>query len=213
MLARALPALLLLAPLAAAGTLHVPADFGTLQDAADAAATGDTIVVHKGSYAESVAVTGKTGLLIRGAGQPVIDATGLDIGLTLDGCSDVEVRGLRFAGATDQSLWVKNSSTVQVHHCRVDVPLAAGSAGIRLSATTDVEVHHCDVAGALLAGILVETSTGAHVHHNDVIGMKSGGWPEAAVRVGDSDHVTVEHNTLSFVISGVRFFSDSAPGV
>src|SRR5262245_25818126 len=93
MVVRALSCLLLLAPLAAAGTLHVPQDFATIQAAVDASVAGDTVVVHKGVYAEAVIVSSKSGLIIKGAGKPLIDATGFDIGLALDGCSDVEVRG------------------------------------------------------------------------------------------------------------------------
>jgi parallel beta-helix repeat protein len=212
MLRRALPFLLALAPLAAADTLHVPKDFATIQAAVDASANGDTIVVHKGVYAEAVVVTGKIGLLIRGAGKAVIDATGLDVGLTLADCANVEVRGLQVDNADERNIAVTDSASIELHHCEVNVANLSGSTGIYLGATGDARVHHCHVTGALLAGIFVDSSFAVQVDHNVVLGMKSGGWPEAAVRTADSTEVTIELNTLSFVISGVRCFSDALDG-
>jgi parallel beta-helix repeat protein len=185
MVVRALPALLLLAPLAAADTLHVPQDFATIQAAVDASADGDTIVVHKGTYSEAVVVTGKTGLLISGSGKPLIDGTGSEDALTLVGCSNVEVRGLRLTGGSVSDLHVTDSQ--------------------------QLELHHCTIGEAAQIAIFIEGSSEVQVHHNTLVGAGAG-WPEAGVRAGDSDHVTVEHNTISFFIDGVRFFSDSAPG-
>jgi parallel beta-helix repeat protein len=211
MLGRTLPFLLALAPLAAADTLHVPKDFATIQAAVDACAEGDTIVVHKGVYAEAVLVNGKFDLLIRGAGKPVIDATGLDVGLALAGCTSVEVRGLQVDNADERNIEVTDSAGIDLNHCEVNVKNVAGSTGIYLGTTGSAIVHHCHVQGAVLAGIFVDNSYGVQVDHNVVLGMKSGGWPEAAVRTADATSVFIEHNTLSFVISGVRCFSD-APG-
>ena len=212
MLRRALPFLLALAPLAAADTLHVPKDFATIQAAVDASAYGDTIVVHKGVYAEAVVVTGKIGLLIRGSGKPVIDATGLDVGLTLADCAAIEVRGLQVDNADERNIAVTDSASIELHHCEVNVANLSGSTGIYLGATGDARVHHCHVTGALLAGIFVDSSFAVQVDHNVVLGMKSGGWPEAAVRTADATEVTIEHNTLSWVISGVRCFSEAPEG-
>ncbi|HEX5010080.1 MAG TPA: right-handed parallel beta-helix repeat-containing protein [Planctomycetota bacterium] len=208
---RILSALLLLAPLAAAGTLHVPQDFATIQAAVDASVDSDTIVVHKGTYAEGVIVSSKSGLLIKGVGKPRIDATGFDIGLALDGCADVEVRGLQVDGADQRNVAVSDSSDIELHHLELNVKNVASSTGLYLATTTGARVHHCHVNGALLAGIFVDTSSAVQLDHNVVFGMASGGWPEAAVRTADAMDVTIEHNTLSFVISGVRCFSD-APG-
>jgi pectin methylesterase-like acyl-CoA thioesterase len=67
---RALPlALALTLPLAAsAATLRVPADHATIQAAVDAAVAGDVILIAKGSYAEAVAIDGKSQFTLRGKG-------------------------------------------------------------------------------------------------------------------------------------------------
>jgi parallel beta-helix repeat protein len=50
------------APAALAETISVPQDFGTIQEAVDAASSGDTILVAKGIYQEHVVVAGKDNL-------------------------------------------------------------------------------------------------------------------------------------------------------
>src|SRR5205085_7309999 len=48
---------LLCARVGAATTIHVPADAGTIQDAINATAVGDTVVVSPGTYVERIAIT------------------------------------------------------------------------------------------------------------------------------------------------------------
>ncbi|MBK6938936.1 MAG: right-handed parallel beta-helix repeat-containing protein [Planctomycetes bacterium] len=68
-----LAAFVLLTSVASASTLRVPKDFPTIQDAVDAAVSGDTIRVAKGTYFENVVVpVGKNDLTIRGSGPATI---------------------------------------------------------------------------------------------------------------------------------------------
>ena len=50
----------------ARSVLHVPKDFATIQEAVDAAGSGDIIQVARGTYAEPVVIDGKTGLRLYG---------------------------------------------------------------------------------------------------------------------------------------------------
>ncbi len=108
MLLRSKPVLLAIClsiPSAAfAATLRVPdAPHGilTIQDALDAAAANDTILIDPGIYRGSFRVTNKSGLRIRGAvpGKVVIDArdsalAAVGPGLVLDHCDDAQVESL-----------------------------------------------------------------------------------------------------------------------
>jgi parallel beta-helix repeat protein len=61
-------------------------DYTRIQDAINAAATGDTILARSGTYLENVNVNKQ--LTLQGVGAPVVDAGGLGRAITLntDGC-------------------------------------------------------------------------------------------------------------------------------
>lgn len=88
---------------AAAGLLRVPQDHPTIQAAVEASLPGDEIRIARGTYAEAVTLSGKTGLLIRGRGA-VLDPGGGALALTLVGCSDVVIEGLHLRNTPDWPL-------------------------------------------------------------------------------------------------------------
>ena len=80
----------------------VPVDFDTIQEAIDAAADGDTIIVSDGIYTETITISGKS-LVISGAGmdQTIISGQGLmQTVITIEGdlASSTEIRDLAIAG-------------------------------------------------------------------------------------------------------------------
>jgi len=79
----AVPLLLGLAtlPVAAATTIHVPADKPTIQAAIDGAANGDAVLVSDGTYMENIDFKGKaiTVKSVNGPTATIIDGGGLDI--------------------------------------------------------------------------------------------------------------------------------------
>ena len=113
--------LLLLPSLVGAATLRVPADFPLIQSAIGAAATGDSILVGPGSYAENLVVTGKSVTLIGTAGA---DAT------IVDGGRDGRV--LLLAGGLVDGFTLRNG-------------LAARGAGAYLSCAGPTIVRNCVV--------------------------------------------------------------------
>jgi parallel beta-helix repeat protein len=135
-------ALLCAASTAAAGTLKVPKDHATIQDAINAAESGDVIVVSKGKYDEAVSIT-KDGIELKGQGNPEIrpgnehgisitDAddvkvsgfkiTGGDRGVHVERCNRINVSKMRIANTDDDGIHARSSSDVNVASCRIDRP-------------------------------------------------------------------------------------------
>ena len=105
---------------ARADTLKVPKQFDTIQQAVDAAVADDVVLVSKGTYAP-FSVTGKSGITIRGKGHPVIDGGGADAPIVVvDGCSDVELRGLTVSNGADRGIEVTDSTGVTISKCRIE---------------------------------------------------------------------------------------------
>jgi hypothetical protein len=64
------------APVASAGTINVPADYPTIQQAIDAAVNGDVILVASGTYKENVDLKGKSITLQgKGRGKSILDGS------------------------------------------------------------------------------------------------------------------------------------------
>jgi parallel beta-helix repeat protein len=155
----------------------------SIQAAVDRAASGDTIAVHPGTYAGdgglALVHVRKSGLRIEGARSAVIDARGYRYGILVgedgpvgaDGCVAVTVRGFALDGLTVRS---------------------AEHAGLRLTGVDGFSVR----GGAYLEngayGIRPRCSAHGLVASNFISGHR-----DAAIQVGDSDHVVVENNAVT----------------
>jgi len=137
------------APARAAATIHVPADFKTIQAAVDAAADGDTIVVAKGKYKERVLISGRSGLTLQADGKAVIDAGGVGIAAAAENAPNLVLDGF----------------TVQ----------RTGGAGIRLTNCAGAVVRNCTALKTTSFGIAVEGSDAVHVTNCIVTGAKDDG--------------------------------------
>ena len=99
--------------------------YPTIGAAVNAAAAGDTILVCSGTYHELVTVPAGKPLTIRGAGDPVVDATGLSDPATgqysgvLVQASGTTVEGLTVEGATGEAILVQGSPAAPVAHVTI----------------------------------------------------------------------------------------------
>jgi len=96
----------------------------TIQEAINAANSGDTIDVARGAYAGNVVVDRPVALLGAGIGDTIIDATGLGNGINVDGLdnaglSRVIIRGFTVQNADHQGIVVTNASDVTIVGNRV----------------------------------------------------------------------------------------------
>lgn len=139
------------AGMANAGTLDVPADHATIQQAIDAAASGDTIRIKSGTYVENLVVAGKQ-VHLKGVGNVVVDglASGAAHGPVVwfkAGADGSSMRGLtvrhgRTMGTPGYGVFGEAESLL-IEKCRI---LACEAAGIRM-ADDLCRVRKCVIEG------------------------------------------------------------------
>ena len=108
----------LLACPCAAGVLHVPGEFPTIQSALDVAVAGDAVEVAPGTYGEKIVfpTSGQTGapIVLRGTpgSRPILDGTGVpgDNMVLIDTRSHVRIEGFEIVN----NLGVSDGSGVRV---------------------------------------------------------------------------------------------------
>jgi hypothetical protein len=180
---RSLLALFLLAAPLRADTLKVPADFETIQAAVDAAVAGDTVLVSKGTYAETVFVD-TSGITLKGKGA-TIDARYLGNCIEVD-ADDVTVTGFTLVnGGLGNALLTPDGGpeaggllcTGAGADISKLVVRACDDWGIRLLGTGAID--KCDVRGCDGPGIEVETPSVlsqivTEVTRNEVVQCRDG---------------------------------------
>ncbi len=168
----ALPALVLaLAALpAAAGVVRVPQDAATIQAAVNLAGTGDVVLISSGTYEETVNITSRVDLTLRGKGKVVLRAPlGVDEVVLVVGSTGIRLVDLRFVGGDDPpgigsptGVTALSSRAVHVHDCRftrvgIGVHVDGGSA----AAVTESSFVQCTT------GVYLDDTTGGVAARNE----------------------------------------------
>lgn len=102
------------------GTMGCKATIGA---AVAAASPGDTIMVESGTYKEEVTITESLSLIAQGDTEPTIDATGLPVGIFVNGMSaapnvgvaNVLISGFKIENANFEGILVANAYDVQIN--------------------------------------------------------------------------------------------------
>ncbi len=202
------PALLLLAAgSAAADTLRVPKDFPTIQSAIDAAQSGDVILIGKGTYTEAVSIVSRTGLVLKGQGNPLLDGLDVQVPLRIESSTDITVQGLlltrgnpaaievvsctrptitkcRIEGGPDMGIYLESSAEAKVVGCRVsDVE----DEGIRADFCSRLEIAKCRIARVGDEGITSNAMSEGLIHGNRIEDVASDG---LSISEGDGTKAT-----------------------
>ena len=128
--------LMALMPAATAVDLIVPDDFATIQQAIDAAAAGDVVIVEPGTYQENITL--RTDIDVRGreAARTFIEPPDPDPAVTINNLTDVLFSNFTISGA-QVGVEVTDSSTIQIANNVLD---AAAVVGVRVNLSPSVDI-------------------------------------------------------------------------
>lgn len=174
-------------PILAAGTIHVPGDHATIQEAIDAARSGDTIMVAAGEY-DAFLVIEKTDISIIGAQGTTVTTTDLYEALPVVGnawvlaavyySEDVNIEGINFDGTGISGepvvvgvAYVDSTGTigdVTVEDV-VATELGAGVAIIGHAGTSAVEMTGAAISNNDNVGIYVCGGSTLDAHFNNIL--------------------------------------------
>ncbi len=165
---------------ALAGTIRVPQDMSTIQQAVSVASTGDEVLISAGVYNENVVVNATNDFTLRGKGNVRIIGSGSDATLEVSECNNVSVSGLKISGTGDTLFTIEDSVDLDVSKC--SILAGASQLGLVASEGRAVNIRSCEVRGGIV-GIQVSTSTSQVVDCDviDTAGFAINAWGAAVV--------------------------------
>lgn len=158
---------------AADGILEVPGEYPTIQDAVDAATSGDLILIAPGVYNEAVDVE-TDGITIRGLSrnEVILDGkTELDNGIRVLGASNVAVENLTAINYTNNSVFWIGSTGYRASYITTQ---RTGDYGIYAFDSVDGLIEHAYTQGSKDAGIYIGQCYPCNAVVDDVISEHNG---------------------------------------
>ncbi len=208
---------------AAAGTLRVPAEYETIQEAVDAAERGDSILVDGGTYdpPADIAIDGKWNLYI--IGDNWFDRPIVNVSFRLTDSNGILLERFTIHGEVIISC---NEGTI-VRDCEISGSEGAGLTVISCAggAYSEVLVTGCRITGNAGAGIDAELSGGQAAFSNNTIKDNGGcgvsvlhsygsitgntiyGNGSDGVRIEDASFAVSENTIARNSLNGIRMIS------
>ena len=162
---------------ASAATLDVPAAFATIQDAIDAAAPGDTVLVAPGTYHERIDFLGKEIVVKGSAADPsltVIDADLLGTAVTIGGGVGPDAKLVGFtiregSSTTGGGIDIVGSPTIRSCKLRLNDATSGGGAWVNGDATfiDCVFINNDATGGGAISGLGTITIESCHFEENN----------------------------------------------
>jgi len=218
-------------------TLQVPQDHATIQEAIDAASPGDTVLVAPGTYLESVQISGKPKLKLKGTvgnyddpldatTNSIIDSEG-DLVLKISTSANAVIDGLVLTGA-DRSLFgtygggiYNTSSDVVIKNNIIYKNKAASGAGILSSSAPRVLItenvirnNHGHYGGGIsISTGLADPESAAIISNNEIIDNYA--WNSGGGIIMGNGYIIIENNLVRNNRSDWYFgiYASSANGI
>lgn len=138
-------------------TIRVKTDCRTIGEAVRAAAPGDTILVERGVYRETVTI-GKSCLRVAGEGLVVIDGGfERDYGIVLENAAGVRLESLNITDCLKNGVYIDRGADHTLAFCRTD---NCGESGVRIFGAEGVRLLCCAAGGNGQSGVELEETGG-----------------------------------------------------
>lgn len=206
-------------------TITVPDDYPTIQEAINAAALGDTIYVHNGTYHENIVVNKTVSLVGENRSTTIIDGSnsstvvyisandvyvsgftirysGLDFddnGIRLDSSSNIVISGNVITNNT-WDIWLEQASNNAISE---NIIANSSDSGIYLGASNNNVVNDNTITNNTYGMWLERSSTNNTIRNNIVT------WNWMGISLAKtSDGNSVYENTITKNDEGIHLFSD-----
>ncbi len=203
-------------PKVGAGTIYVPTDYPTIQEAVDAAWPGDTVYVYSGSYTEYVVVNKALNLIGEGSGSTEIWGGPSDHTVKIT-ASSVYVSGFRIMGWGLEVAGIhleSGGNTISDNNVGGDYGIdlsssngniiknniVGGGVGIRLDSSTGNSITDNTISSSSGSGILLSGSDDNTITGNTISNNGEG------ICIASSEGNTIKSNTISNNFYGIYFF-------
>ena len=164
-----------------------------LQAAIDAAPDGQTIVVTKGLYAPIV-LDGRTGLVLKGRGKPVIDGSTASNCILLTDCQDLAISGFVLKDSQLSAVLGNGCDTVTLSKCLV---LDAGDEGIEFADCEKITIDRNTIDGTGDDGIALSDGSGEPTNNSVITRNKIMHVPDGGIDINGDNNV-VSKNLVKF---------------
>jgi len=173
------------------GTVHVPTEYGTIQEAVDSAAPGDTIQVAPGIYYEHVAVN--KSLTIAGANPEttIVDGTANGTVFDLEG-TNIEIYGFTIRNAGNyNAIGSEKEIVTSDNHKIINNIITTSLYGIYLSSSDYNTIVNNTLISNAFGAIFLTNADNTNITANTIVGGAYG------IRTLSSLNNIIEYNAIS----------------
>jgi parallel beta-helix repeat protein len=194
-----------------AGTIVVPDDCSTIQEAINAAASGDTIFVRSGTYYEQVIVNKTISLIGEGKDKTILNGTTIEPMMIVE-ANNVKISGFTFVGWAFKNIVVNATTGVAIagnkivfNALGIDVENSVNTSienniidgfgldniGIMLAYSSECGIVNNTITNAVYDGIRLWFASNNLIHQNLITANDYG------IFFHEANHNTISENTLS----------------